>query len=267
MNEITAMNIVAQSFNKVAEQLIALQKDMVNLQKAMESSGEFRGDSSQKYGYITYAQHGEDLLFANYFEMLGIKEPTWLDIGAHHPLIISNTALLSKLGGHGVNVEANPNLMEYFRRMRPRDVNVNVGVAPKDQAGRKLTFYMIDKFSGRNTFDRKAAEEFVALNPAFSIQEEMSIDVISIDEVVKCYCGGTYPDLLSIDIENLDYDVLASADFSKSRPKLICVEVLSAGGDASDKMKKLLVGQGFVVLVRTIGNYIFADQSLKDRLC
>jgi FkbM family methyltransferase len=199
--------------------------------------------------------------------MLGIKVPTWLDIGAHHPLIISNTALLSKLGGHGVNIEANPNLIQTFTQMRPRDVNVNVGVAGAGAPGRKLTFYMIDKFSGRNTFDRNAAEQFVAQYPGHSIQEEIQIDVITIDEVLSRYCGGVYPDLLSIDIENLDYEVLASADFSKTRPKLICVEVVSAAGDASGRMKTLLEGQHFRVVARTIGNYIFADESLKDKLC
>ncbi len=266
MNELTAMNAVAQSYNALAERMGVLQKDLVNLKNALETGAEFRGHPTQKYGHVTYAQHGEDLLFANYFEMLGIKIPTWLDIGAHHPLIISNTALLSKLGGHGVNIEANPNLIQYFKQMRPRDLNINVGVAPKGAAGRKLTFYMIDKFSGRNTFDKKTAEEFVIQNPGHSIQEEIEIDVIGIDEVLNRHCGGVYPDLLSIDIENLDYDVLASADFSKTKPKLICVEVVSASGDTSGKMKDLLLKEGFVVVARTIGNYIFADGSLKDKL-
>ena len=122
-----------------------------------------------------------------------------------------------------------------------------------------MTFYMIDKTSGRNTFDRKAAEEFVAQYPEHSIKEEIPVEVISIEDAVERYCGGSYPDLLTIDVENLDYDILASADFTKTRPKFICVEVVSSVGQSSDKMKALLRDRGFVVLARTTGNYIFAD--------
>ena len=234
--------------------MLNLEKELFHLKSIIDTDVNFRGHPDQAFGHISYAQHGEDMLFVNYFHMLGITKPSWLDIGAHHPIIISNTALLYKRGGRGVNIEANPNLIENFRQMRPEDINVNIGVAPKGNSNTKMTFYMIDKFSGRNTFDRNAAEEFIAQYPEHSIKEEISVDMIDINEAVDRYCSGVYPDLLTIDVENLDYDILSTADFKKSRPKLICVEVISAAGNASDKMATLLTGHGYSVIARTIGN-------------
>lgn len=262
MNDILALAKVGLTYGQVVDRITALHQDLLNLKAILNAQESFHGHPDQAFGHLSYAQHGEDMIFVNLFHLAGITQPTWLDIGAHHPIIISNTALLYQRGGRGVNVEANPNLIQNFMKLRPEDVNVNVGVAPKDKAGTKMPFYMIDESSGRNTFDRKAAEEFVAQNPGFSIRAEMPIDVISIDDVVERHCSGKYPDLLSMDIENLDYDVMASADFSKSKPKFICVEVVSSGGNTAGKMKELVTSRGYFVVARTIGNYIFAENGL-----
>lgn len=266
MNDITALAKVGQTYGQVVDRIRVLHQDLLTLKQTIDANNDFHGHPDQAFGHLSYAQHGEDMIFVNLFHLMGIQKPTWLDIGAHHPVTISNTALLYRRGGRGVNIEANPNLIENFRRLRPEDVNVNVGVAPKDKAGSKMTFYMIDKGSGRNTFDRKAAEEFVAQHPNFSITETMEIDTISVEDVVAKYCGGRYPDLLTMDVENLDYDILASADFSQSKPKFICVEVVSSGGDTSGQMKDLILSRGYFVVARTIGNYVFAENSLQAKL-
>ena len=57
-----------------------------------------RASPDQRFGPQTYAQGGEDLVLLNIFARLGIARPTWLDIGAHHPWRISNTALLYARG-------------------------------------------------------------------------------------------------------------------------------------------------------------------------
>lgn len=86
---------------------------------------------NQKFGRTTYAQHGEDLMICNLFSIIGVDRPGYLDLGAHHPYVISNTALLYERGSRGVNVEANPVLLDAFREARPEDVSVNLGVGPE----------------------------------------------------------------------------------------------------------------------------------------
>ncbi|MGB5027475.1 MAG: hypothetical protein WBO38_03165, partial [Chitinophagaceae bacterium] len=39
----------------------------------------------------SYSQSGEDIIVSYLFERMGIKKPTYLDIGANHPIALSNT--------------------------------------------------------------------------------------------------------------------------------------------------------------------------------
>lgn len=57
---------------------------------------------------------------------MGIKKPSYIDIGAHHPYEISNTAIFYMNGCRGVNVEANPNLIDEFYKERPDDIKQGV---------------------------------------------------------------------------------------------------------------------------------------------
>ncbi len=92
----------------------------------------------QWYGGRTYAQHGDDLAIINLFNCLRIQQPSWLDIGAHHPFHLSNTALLYQRGSRGINVEANPALMEAFKLHRPEDKNVCVAVVASRHRSARL---------------------------------------------------------------------------------------------------------------------------------
>lgn len=224
----------------------------------------FSGHADQAFGHLTYAQFGEDLIIANIFSMLGIQQPSYLDVGAHHPINISNTALFYLTGSRGVNVEANPNCVDEFRRHRPEDVNLNVGVGPTRGT---LDFYYIDDWSGRNTFDRKAAEEFVAANPLFKISKIEKISVVSLNDIVAQHMAGKWPDFLSIDIEGMDFDVIESAHFGTDAPTVICVEAISGGGsDVSKPLADLLRSRRYSPFCRTVGNVIFVRNEALTKL-
>jgi FkbM family methyltransferase len=213
------------------------------------------GHSDQAFGAISYAQHGDDFITLNLFNNIGITKPSYLDIGAHHPYNISNTALLYRRGCRGVNVEANPNLITAFEHARPEDINLNLGVS--DKRG-KMTFYMIDDFSGRNTFDKKVAEEFITAHPEFSIQSEIAIETVTVNDIVRDYCNGQFPDFLTIDVEGLDNAILKSIDFKKHAPKIICVEVVSGNNsDYSLETKEILAQNGFTPYFRAVSNIFF----------
>ena len=44
----------------------------------------------------SYSQCGEDLIVEFILNGLKIKHPTYMDIGAHHPFYLSNTALFTQ---------------------------------------------------------------------------------------------------------------------------------------------------------------------------
>ncbi len=178
---------------------------------------DYGGHRDQSFGHITYAQNGEDLVVLNIFRQFGIERPSYLDLGAHHPTHISNTKLLYDRGSRGVNVDANPYLLEAFYRERPEDRNVSVavGVNPGE-----ATLFMHDEHSGRNTLN---VTELV--DAGFDVKMKMNVEVLTINQIVEKYCGAKFPDFLSVDLEGLDYEVIASANFAEyGYPSVICIE-------------------------------------------
>lgn len=75
----------------------------------------------------SYAIQGEDLILRELFEYA--KSGFYVDVGAHHPFRFSNTYLFYKVGWRGLNIDAMPNSMKLFNRFRPRDINIECGVA------------------------------------------------------------------------------------------------------------------------------------------
>lgn len=215
--------------------------------------------TDQVFGPTTYSQCGEDLIVANVFALLGIKNPTYLDIGGHMPWIGSNTALFYLAGSHGVVIDANPDIIPVFKNERPDDTVVNVGVAAHPGV---LPFYRIDSFSGRNTFSKEAAEAFVALHPKFKITDVIDVPVQTLDQIVAQHCNGTYPDFLTIDAEAKDFEILKSADLSASRPKVICTETITgADVETFGDLTGLLRSRGYTPYARTWGNAIYVDEN------
>jgi len=217
--------------------------------------------TDQWFGDKTYSQHGEDLAILNFFTLLGISKPSYLDLGAHHPSNISNTALLYSRGSRGVNVEANPNLIQEFKTHRPDDLNLNIGVALSTES---LPFYMIDEHSGRNTFSKQEAEKFVTEYPQFKIQKVINVQCFPIKEILKRCPNNEYPDFLSMDVEGLDYDILKQMDleYSKSSPKIICVEVRQ---EDSQKFRQLLWPM-YPLILRFGANLVCVREDMYQKL-
>lgn len=221
----------------------------------------YEGHPDQRWGPTTYAQHADDMMLVNLFELIGIDKPSYLDCGAHHPTNISNTRLLYERGSRGVNVDANPYLIEEFNRQRPGDINMHVGVGPVTGF---FDFHMYDNYSGRNTF---SAAETKAMEGVLTVREVKQIPVITINQVVESKCpGGRFPDLLLLDIEGMDFSVLDSADFYRfGSPKVICVETRRESTPAMQNMLAMK-GVGYFQYCRCGENAIFVQDQLKSKV-
>src|SRR6266576_3745223 len=164
----------------------------------------------QWYGGRTYAQHGDDLALLNLFGCLRISQPSYLDIGAHHPLILSNTALLYQRGSRGINVEANPALMDEFNRLRPEDKNVWASVTGSPRSG-SVRLHRIDETSGLNS---------LLVVKDVGMMDSVEVPAVTANEIVSKYADGCWPDLLTIDAEGMDLPVLRSIDYQRGGPKV-----------------------------------------------
>ncbi|MEK7093181.1 MAG: FkbM family methyltransferase [Patescibacteria group bacterium] len=201
----------------------------------------------------SYSQLGEDMVVRHVFRKLGIARPTYIDIGANDPLRFNNTALLYETGSRGVTIEPDPAVFKEIVRKRTRDINLNIGIS---DANGEADFYRCndDKLS---TFSKEEAGRVTRKTPALSF-EVMKIPTRTIDSVIAEYCGGAFPDFLSLDVEGLDYTVLKSIDYEKSAPKVICVET----AHAYDEIDRLLTSKGYTGLSTTFLNTIYCNTVL-----
>lgn len=207
----------------------------------------------------SYSQCGEDILINYIFSLRGIKNPSYLDIGANDPFFLSNTAMLYSNGSRGINVEANPTLLDKFKRLRTGDVNVNVGISDKAE---ELEFYIMSD-NTLSTFMKAEYEAMLKQNGR--LIEIKKIQLITVAELVDKYSSGVFPDLLTIDVEGMDFKILQSIDFSKTRPKVICVEAAEyspiGAGTRRTELIEFLESKGYYEYANTNLNAIMVDRN------
>ena len=174
----------------------------------------------------SYSQYGEDLLLQGF---LGEKwswkyKGFWVDIGAHHPVHLSNTKIYSDVGWKGINVDASCEAISAFARGRKRDVNVNVGIG---KTAGTLDYYRMS-LSPMNTFSKAFADK--AVSEGVKLLEVVKVPVITMKQLLDQHLPkGQRIDFLSIDCEGLDLEILESNDWSAYRPEFILIEIHTGG--------------------------------------
>ena len=83
---------------------------------------------------------------------------------------IQNLCLFAR-GWRGINIDANPEAIALFRKTRPRDISVCIGVGEKAEVA---TYYSFSE-PAFNTFDPEAAS--VVTNTRRQIIDERSVEV------------------------------------------------------------------------------------------
>lgn len=205
----------------------------------------------------TYSQTGEDIIVDSVFHSLKIDKPSYLDIGANDPWFISNTAGFYKRGCHGVTIEPNPLLYKRIKRQRRKDINLNVGIGPN---GGNFPFYIMSSDT-MSTFSKDEAEKLVN-DYDFKIEKIIDVPIVSVQDIIDKYCGGKFPDFLTIDTEGMDYEILKSIDYSENYPKVICAETREYGegieaGKHEKEIETLLIENGYKIYANTYLNTIF----------
>jgi len=170
------------------------------------------------FGRTSFAQEGEDLVLERLFEhqATGI----YVDVGAHHPRRFSNTQLLYRRGWRGVNIDAAPGSMVMFRRYRPRDINLEVGVGTTDDI---RDFFVFDE-PALSTFD--AARAKALDKPPYRVERVVRVRCAPLAMLLREHDIGPI-DLLTIDAEGYDFEVLQTLDWSVSRPRVVLTEQFS----------------------------------------
>jgi len=210
-------------------------------------------------GRMSYSQQGEDLIIHDLLRIaMKIDKPVYLDIGAADPVAVNNTYLLYQTGTHGVLVEPNPYYVERLKQRRPNDTVVAAGVGVDD--AQEADYYVMREHPMLNTFSRDDVAIRQKSHPESVVEKTLKMRLIQINHLIETYLGGKAPDLLSIDIEGLDFAVLQTLDFERYRPAVICAETcLMVKPGVNSETVNLLTSKGYVVHGATRYNTIFAD--------
>jgi len=178
---------------------------------------------------IIYSGEGEDVILHNMF--LGRERGFYVDVGAHHPKRYSNTYLFYKRGWRGINIDAAPGSMRSFSKVRPGDINLEVGCAK--YAGLK-EFIVYDE-PLVSTFSNDLVQERTTRNTSWHILDRVMVDVMPLSEILDRHLPQKQKiDFMSIDVEGLDLEVLESNDWSRYRPLYVLVEILEQGDGLHD---------------------------------
>ncbi len=212
-------------------------------------------------GHTSYSQSGEDLIVKYIFDAMGLKNPTYIDIGANDPWRLSNTALFYQSGSRGINIEPNPNLFEKIVQTRTKDINLNIGVSDVED---ELDFYVVSVPS-LSTFSKKEADRYVREH-GYHIETVMRIRVETLPNLISLHSRGRCPDFLSLDVEGLELRILQSINYDSSFPIVICVETISFSetgqGTKNDAITKFLESKGYMVYADTYINTIFVSKDI-----
>jgi FkbM family methyltransferase len=201
----------------------------------------------------SFSQEGEDMILDPFLKHT--KTGFYVDVGAHHPFRFSNTYRLYQRGWSGLNIDANPEGIAKFRLARPRDINIQAAVSSKRQ---NLTYYVFND-PALNTFKKDLALE--RIDGAYSILREETIETVPLCQLVAQYIPpNTKIDLLTVDVEGLDYEVLQSNDWSRFSPEFIlaeCLKSTSLEQAASDPVTQLLLSHDYSMVAKTMNTVLF----------
>lgn len=209
----------------------------------------------------SFAQCGEDLVVWYIFDELKVPRPTYIDIGAYHPYAINNTYLMYTRGCRGLLIEPNVDMTATLKRERPHDTTLAIGIGLSSTT--EADYYRMSEPSW-NTFDKDMADHYVKVTKGEKkLLGVVKIPLVNVNEVIDKHHGGKTPDYFSVDVEGLELDILKSLDWSKHRPKVICVETLVAG-TRRQKLETVeyLTGKGYVVRGSSFVNTILVDGTL-----
>lgn len=211
--------------------------------------------SELEYSCSSFSQEGEDRVLDRYF---GYREPGfYVDVGAHHPHRFSNTHLFYKRGWRGINIDAMPDSMGLFRRLRRRDINLEMGVG---EVSGTAKFFVFNE-PALNTFDEMTAKAHT--RPEWHVVRTVDVRIEPLSMILKRHLpAGVNIDFLSIDVEGRDLNVLKSNDWSLFRPEVILVESLGKdlSGLQTDETVLFLKKMGYLPYAKTVNTFFFTRE-------
>ena len=216
----------------------------------------------EKYSKKSYSLSNVDLVIERRFKKK--KKGIFIDVGCNHPIKYNNTYLLYKKGWSGINIDLDKESIKQFNELRTRDDNIQTLVTSFDNEEKDIYFYH-DR-SAINTISKELVE---SRNNNFNEIKKMkgkSLNSIIEDSKFK----NSKINLMSIDIENYEFDALKNFNFNKYNIDIIVTEItdvniknletynLSLENIIKSNLYKLLISNSYKLINWVNADLIFA---------
>lgn len=176
----------------------------------------------------SYAQNFEDVLLSRV--LAGVEHGFYVDVGAGDPLVNSVTKAFYDRGWAGINIEPLGSMAARLDEDRPRDVNLQIAVA--DSNG-EMPFYEVEDNSELSSIIPVIADQYAESGRHVA---ESVIEVRTLSGVLDEFLPADQEiHFLKIDVEGAEEKVLKGADFTRYRPWIVVVEVVTYGREAATR--------------------------------
>jgi len=177
-----------------------------------------------------YSQNNEEEIILNYFKT---NDLTVLDIGANDGKTFSNSLKVIENGWNGILVEPSIkafNLLSELHKNNSKVQCFNIALLEKDKPQQKVTLYDSGPHipNGKDisivsSLLKESTNRWKAINVEFT---EVSVYGFNFNDFIKNLYNPEF-NLISIDVEGLDYEILTQIDLNKYNCQMVIVETNS----------------------------------------
>ena len=219
-----------------------------------------------KYSKRSFSISNVDLVINRIF--YNTKKGVYIDIGCNHPIKYNNTYLLYMKGWNGINIDLDDKSINEFNKLRPNDYNISTIVSDKSNKEKEIYFY--HERSAINTVNKDLVDSRNE-KPKKSIFKKTK----TLNEIIQnSPFGNKKINLITIDIENHEYEALKDFDFKKYNVDVIVTELhdlskkleiytQSLSYITSSKLYKLLINNNYQLVNWVQSDLVFAKNDLK----
>jgi FkbM family methyltransferase len=209
--------------------------------------------SVSKYVRVSFAQYGEDLILS---QMRPQARGFYVDVGAYEPRSGSNTYKLYLKGWTGITIEPNPDVESSFKKVRPRDMHLTIGVS---DATSELIYHK-SAVANLNSFDPQWQQ-----GAGVSVLERLPIKCETLTNVLDRHSPNRPIDLLSVDCEGYDMQVIESLDWSRYRPTVVIVEDIVQFSNGIDPtrpspIRSFMLDREYALAAQAVFSYFYVDR-------
>jgi FkbM family methyltransferase len=196
-----------------------------------------------KYGPHRNSYHTEEWIIRDFFQ--DRKDGVFVDVGANHYQITSNTYYLEKqLDWSGIAIEPLREFEADYVKHRPRTRFRPFFVS--DVSNEKAKMYVLSQSTLISSADKSFTER------AGRGAKEIEVPTITLNDLLDAERVQRI-DFLSMDIELSEPKALAGFDIARFRPQLVCIEMHP---EVRQQILDYFARHGYVI----VGKYVLSDQ-------